>query len=155
MADASIHIVLPAVVGIVIGVIEAYFVYEDEPMAGGKQFLGDMLHGLIFAVAGVLVASNVPWLLSLGFIPGWVESLLMVDARGISPVVCGLIAVVMLVKMVGSHAVKGVSSGGFTEKFWHKLVVALAVGFSPYLIFYLYTTGTFVGLKEAVPWMPF
>jgi hypothetical protein len=146
---------LPAVVGIAIGIVEAYFVYEDEPMAGGKQFLGDMFHGLLFAAAGVLVASNVPWILSMGIIPSWIEGILMVGPQGISPVVCGLIAVIMLVKMVGSHAVKGVSSGGFTEKFWHKLVVALAVGFSPYLVFPLYGTGFLMGLKEAVPWLPF
>jgi hypothetical protein len=131
---ATIHIILPLVVGFIIGIIEAYFVYEDENMTSGKDFLGDMWHGLIFAVFGVLIASNIPYILSQGWLPEWISNLLRVDANGNSIIASIIITIIMLLKMVGSHAIKGVRGGGFQEKFWHKLVIALAVGFAPYYI---------------------
>ena len=135
--EVSFYIGLPIVVGIIIGIIEAYFVYEDENMASGKDFLGDMWHGLIFSVLGVFVATNVPWLMNQSFFPEFLKSWMFVDENGISIVMCGIVTIFMLLKMVASHAIKGVSSNGFQEKFWHKLVVALAIGFSPYYIFAL------------------
>ena len=66
--EITIHVILPIVVGIIIGIVEAYFVYEDENMTSGRQFLGDMWHGLIFSVLGVLIASNVPWVLAQGWL---------------------------------------------------------------------------------------
>jgi hypothetical protein len=135
--EISFYIGLPIVVGIIIGIIEAYFVYEDENMASGKDFLGDMWHGLIFSVLGVFVSTNVPWLISQGWIPNFLENWLFIDENGISWVICTIVTIIMLTKMVASHAIKGISGNGFKEKFWHKLVVAVAIGFSPYYIFAL------------------
>lgn len=154
MADPGLSIVLPFLVGLIIGIVEAYFVYEDENMTSGKQFIGDMWHGLLFALLGVMVAANVPWILSQGWLPGFVEGLLFVDGNGNSLVVSILITLVLLIKMVGSHAIKGVSGQGFKEKFWHKLTIALAVGFSPYYIM------LFAPMLEPVAavfpsWLPF
>lgn len=132
----QLQLVLPIVVGIIVGIIEAYFVYEDENMTSGKDFLGDMWHGLLFASVGVVLASNVPWLMT-NFIPGNLHGFLLVDANGNSIVMSAIIVLVMLVKMVSSHAIKGVSGAGFSEKFWHKLVIALAVGLAPYYILLL------------------
>lgn len=156
MADPvapTIHIVLPVAVGFIIGIVEAYFVYEDENMTSGQQFIGDMWHGLLFSIFGVLAATNVPYILSLGFIPDFATSLLFMDANGNSIVASVAITIFMLLKMVTSHAVKGVSGRGFTEKFWHKLVIAVAIGFSPYYILTLYEPLS--GLQAAVPWLPF
>ena len=132
----ELHLVLPIVVGIIVGIIEAYFVYEDENMTSGKDFLGDMWHGLLFATIGVVIASNVPWVMA-NFIPESIQGYLLVDGNGNSIIVSALIAIFMLIKMVSSHAIKGIRGGGFTEKFWHKLVVALLVGFAPYYILLL------------------
>lgn len=137
MADpvvVTIHWVLPIVVGLVIGIIEAYFVYEDENMTSGRDFLGDMWHGLLFSIVGVWIAINIPWVM-LNWVPESMQGFFMVNVEsGISLVACILVTLFMLVKMVASHAIKGVRGGGFTEKFGHKLVVAAAVGFSPYYI---------------------
>ncbi len=130
----TFQIALPLTVGIIVGIVEAYFVYEDENMTSGKDFLGDMWHGLLFAVLGILIASNIPYILSQGWLPEWVTGLLMVDSNGNSIVASVIITLIMLLKMVGSHAIKGIRGGGFQEKFWHKLVIALAVGFAPYYI---------------------
>ena len=54
--EGELHIILPLVVGFLIGLIEAYFVYEDENMTSGKDFLGDMWHGLLFAIAGTIIS---------------------------------------------------------------------------------------------------
>ncbi len=130
----TLHVVLPILVGIVIGIIEAYFVYEDENMTSGRDFLGDMWHGLLFSIFGVLIATNIPYIM-VNWIPESMWGFLLVDAdTGISLVACIFVTIFMLIKMVASHAIKGVRGGGFTEKFWHKLAVALAVGFSPYYV---------------------
>lgn len=130
----ELTIVIPIIVGFIIGIVEAYFVYEDENMTSGKDFLGDMWHGLLFCVLGVLVASNIPFILTMEFIPEWVSGLMMVDAAGNSIVASILVTIFMMTKMVASHAIRGVRGGGFKEKFWHKAVIAIAVGFSPYYI---------------------
>ena len=152
--EASFHVVLPVAVGLIVGIIEAYFVYEDENMTSGKDFLGDMWHGLIFSVAGIFAATNVTWIISQGWIPEFLVGFLMVDeVTGISLVACILITLIMMVKMVASHAIKGVSGEGFKEKLWHKIVIAVAVGFSPYYVFMLYEPLS--GLQAAIPWLPF
>lgn len=133
--EIAIHIVGPLVIGFIIGIVEAYFVYEDENMTSGKDFLGDMWHGLLFSVVGVVAATNVPWIMAQSFFPEFLKSWMFVNEAGISLVACILITLFMLTKMVASHAIKGVSGNGFKEKFWHKLVIALAIGFSPYYIF--------------------
>ncbi len=150
--EASLTIIIPVIVGLIIGVLEAYFVYEDENMAAGKDFIKDMWHGLLFSVLGVLAASNVPFLMT--FIPENFHGFLLVNAEtGISIVVCTLITLFMLVKMVASHQIKGVSGNGFKEKFWHKLLVAILVGFSPFYIMYL--RGPLEGIAESFPaWLP-
>ena len=131
--EIGVRIALPLVAGLIVGIIEAYFVYEDENMTSGRDFLKDMWHGLLFAVVGVLIASNVPWVMT-NFIPESFHSLLIVDDNGNSVVASALITVIMFFKMVASHKVKGVSGRGFAEKPWHKLVVAALVGFAPYLL---------------------
>ncbi len=153
--EIAFHAVLPIAAGLVIGIIEAYFVYEDENMTSGKDFLGDMWHGLLFAVVGVFIASNVPWVISQGWVPDFLTNLLMVDATGKSIVISVIITLIMMVKMVASHAIKGVSGAGFREKFWHKAVISAAIGFAPYYIFPLYASGFMAGLAKAVPWLPF
>ena len=149
---AELHIVLPVVVGIFIGIVEAYFVYSDESMTSGKQFLGDMIHGLIFCILGVLIATNIPFVMN-NFIPENFHRFLMVNEQGISLVACILITIFMKIKMVATHAIKGVSSRGFSEKLWHKVVIAVAVGFSPYYIFLMYEPLSFI--SDVVPWLPF
>lgn len=153
--EISIHVILPVIVGFIIGIIEAYFVYEDENMTSGQQFIGDMWHGMLFSIFGVLAASNVPWLLSHGFIPDFLLGMLMVEPSGNSLVISVIITLFMMVKMVGSHAIRGVSGNGFSEKMWHKLVIAVAIGFAPYYMVHIYAAGWFTGMAAAVPWLPF
>jgi hypothetical protein len=137
MVEQTLHLALPITVGIIIGVMEAYFVYEDENMASASDFLKDMWHGVLVSIFGVLIATNVPYLLNLDIIPSSLKSFLFVDSSGTSPVICFIIMIFMMVKMVATHALKGVNMNGFQEKFWHKLFIAALVGFSPYYIFAL------------------
>jgi len=133
--EITLHIVLPLVVGVIIGILESYFVYEDENMTSGKDFLGDMWQGLLFSTFGVLAATNVPWMMAQDWFPEFVIGFMMVDEMGVSVVACIIITLFMMIKMVASHAIKGVSGTGLSEKFWHKAAVAIAIGFSPYYIF--------------------
>ncbi|MFW6285653.1 MAG: hypothetical protein ACOC16_00620 [Nanoarchaeota archaeon] len=132
-SELGFTIALPLVVGLIVGMIEAFFVYEDENMTSGRDFLKDMWHGLLFAVIGVIVASNVPWIMN-HFIPENFHGFLLVDGNGNSIVVSSFIAIFMFLKMVASHKIRGVASRGFSEKPIHKLIVALLIGFAPYYI---------------------
>ena len=148
-----LHVVIPIIVGFILGILEAYFVYEDENMTSGRDFLGDMWHGLFFAIGGVLIASNVPWLMH-NYIPKDYWGYLMVNPDGTSLVISIIITLFMMLKMVGSHAIKGVRGGGFSEKIWHKLAVSSAVGFAPYYILMLYDITFLVDIAKSVPWLP-
>lgn len=132
--EVAITIVLPVILGLIIGILEAYFVYEDENMASGKDFLGDMWHGLIFSVVGVLIVNNVPWLVLQEWFPNFLRNLLFVDAVGNSIVASIIVFIFMYAKMVASHSIRGVSGRGFKEKPWHKLLVAALIAFSPYYL---------------------
>lgn len=136
--EGELHIILPLVIGFLIGLIEAYFVYEDENMTSGKDFVGDMWHGLLFAVIGTIIATNTLWIFANFEIPAFIENILFMDEAGRSLVVSAVITLIMMTKMVASHAIKGVNQNGFKEKSWHKALIAVAVGFSPYYIFLLY-----------------
>ena len=152
-AGENLHIILPLIVGFLIGLLEAYFVYEDENMTSGREFVGDMWHGLLFCVIFTIIATNTLFVFSLITIPDWIQSLLFMDEVGRSIVVSAIITLIMMTKMVASHAIKGVRANGFKEKFWHKAVIALAVGFSPYYIFFLYDM--IAPFAEFFPsWMP-
>jgi hypothetical protein len=132
--EIVLTIVIPLVIGLIIGILEAYFVYEDENMTSGKDFLGDMWHGLLFALVGILIATNVPYLISQEFFPEFLKGFLLVDEAGRSFVISIVITLIMMAKMVTSHAIKGISGDGFKEKFWHKILVSALVGFAPYYI---------------------
>ena len=155
--ELTIHIVLPVLIGFIIGIVEAYFVYEDENMTSGQQFIGDMWHGLLFSVFGVLAATNVPWLLQAGIFDnlGFVKDLLLVDENGNSLIVSIFIFLFMMVKMVASHAIKGVSGDGFKEKMWHKLLISALIGFSSYYMVELYALDFIIGMTEMIPFLPF
>ena len=132
MAELSIGV--PILVGVAFGALEAFFVYEDEAITNVRQAFGDMIHGFIFAALGTLFACNVPFFLSMLPIPGFIENLLFINEDGNSVVIAIIIAIFMFLKMVVSKAIKGVSSDGFTEKFWHKILISLGVGFSGFLV---------------------
>ena len=145
----TLHLGVPIVIGLIIGIVEAYFVYSDEGMASGRDMLKDLWHGLTFCVIGVLVVMNVPFLLSLVNLPGFVETLLFVDENGISLTMSILVSIIMYLKMVASHAVRGVGARGFKEKAWHKLLIAALVGFAPYYIFPILP-----GIQETLSFLP-
>jgi hypothetical protein len=150
-AEATLHIVFPVIIGIVIGLIEAFFVMRDETSASGAQMFHDLWHGPLFAVIFTLIACNVPWLLSMISLPGWINSILFVDEMGRSIVIGIVITLILKIKMVSAHAIKGVPGAGFKEKWYHMLIVAALVGFSPYYVFPLYEVDFIAGLAESIP----
>jgi len=153
--EITIHFIVPVIVGFIIGIFEAFFVYEDENMTSGKDFLGDMWHGLLFSIVGVLAASNIPWIMVHDWFPSFLSGIMMVDeVTGTSIVASIIITLFMMVKMVASHAIKGVSGGGFSEKLWHKVAVSAAIGFAPFYLDPLYTLDFFINLQSSIPWAP-
>ncbi len=146
----ELHLGFPLLVGLVIGLIEIFFVMHDEGSAPGQKLLKDSWHGFTFSVGGTLIASNVPWILSQSWFPDFAKGMLLLDDMGRSLIVSILITLIMLVKMVTANALKGMSMQGMKEKAWHKLVIALAVGFSPYYIFELYPL-----VKPYIGFIPF
>ena len=150
---SSLHIVLPVIVGLIIGLIEVYFIYEDEGSSGLNGFFSKVWHGIIFSILGVLIVTNIPYIISMGFLPSFLEGWLFIDSNGISLVVCIIVALFMFIKIDMAHRMKGVGGSGFIEKPWHKLIIAFAIGFAPYYIIYVYPL--LLPVQEIVPWIPF
>ena len=146
------HVVIPVIVGIVIALLEVYFITHDESSANMAQVMGDMSHSAIVCVLGTLIACNVPWLLTKHFIPEFVTKWLFVNSVGESWVVCSIVTIIIKVKMVvHHHVIRGLQ--GQNEKFIHMILVAALVGFSPYYIFLLYDIPALVEFASKVPWL--
>ncbi|MCA9486755.1 hypothetical protein H6501_03180 [Candidatus Woesearchaeota archaeon] len=150
--EIAIRVLVPTILGIGVGLIEAYFVYEDENMGGLQGFFGKVWHGILFSIIGVLIATNVAYFLSQGWVPSFLEGLLFMDDVGRSFTASLLIALVMFIKIDLAHRVRGISGTGFIEKPWHKMAVACLIGFSPYYISAF--DPFFAGLQEVIPWLP-
>ena len=143
---------LPIILGVVIGALEAYFVYSDEGMQAGKEFIKDMWHAALFCVIFTFVAVNIPQILLRLPIDDQLKGFLLIDGAGRSIIVSVVITIFMVLKMVTSKAIKGISAQGIKEKFWHKLLIALLVGFSPY---YLIVIANLIGqdILNRYPWI--
>lgn len=153
--EGQIHILLPILVGTAIGIVEGFWVYQDERNAGAHQVFADMIHGMIFCIVGVLVATNVPYILAQGWFPSFLENVPgFIDSNGNSLIISILITLFMMIKMVSTRKIRGamMANSGFNEKFIHKIIIALAVGFAPYYIVYLYEP--LLPVAEALPWLP-
>jgi len=149
----KIHVVIPVIVGIIIAILETYFITHDEGTASMSQVMGDITHSAITCVLGTLIACNVPWLLTQSFIPAFVNKWLFVNAIGESIVVSIIVTLIVKIKMVVHHKViRGIQ--GQNEKFIHMILVAALVGFSPYYIFLLYNIPAFVTFAAKIPWLP-
>lgn len=135
----QLHIVFPAIAGLLIACLEAYFLKHDEEQQSAATFFADIWHAIIFCVAGTIIASNIPYIITQNWWPSFLDGVLFMDDMGRSITISVLITIIMYVKIVAHKTLKGLGAmRGMTEKPLHKLIIAALVGFSPYYIFLLY-----------------
>jgi len=121
-------ILIPALVfGLVIGLLELFFIHADEHFRGSHWF-SHGLHAAGWAIAAVFASMNVSYV--LGLFPV-LETIPVISNPLYLRIVIGLIT---LVKVWGVSAVVGGAKGkGMHEKLWHVIVIAALVVASPYI----------------------
>ena len=150
-----VNIIVPVIVGILIGIIEVVFLAQDEFNSGVSSFMKDAWHAFLFSIVLTLIAVNLTTVLKLDFIPGFVQKILFINTeKGTSIVASILITIIALAKMVVAHGRK-IRLQGTSEKFWHLLIIGLAIGFSPYYIFAFYDIPAIANIAKSRPsWLP-
>lgn len=129
MAEEVVFLfIAPAVVGLVIGLIELFFVHADE---NGMGWLGHGLHALPTAMIFTYISMNVPATLQFietqgGItIPLWLGTFLV-------PIVIGIIAAIKV------KAAAAIAKGGTVgESMIHALIIGALIAVAPFVWFYL------------------
>lgn len=118
----TILIAGPVLIGLIISLIEMFFVMQDE---GGMHPLGHGLHAVPTCLFFTMVSMNVPAVMSLSFmswVPSWAANI------GI-PILIGLIATI---KVKAAAAIVG-GHGSVGEKFWHALAIGVLIALAPFV----------------------
>ena len=118
----TILIAAPLVVGLVISLIEIFFVMQDE---GGMHPLSHGIHAVPTCLLFTFISMNVPAVMSLAFMswmPDWLAGV------GI-PIIIGLVATI---KVKAAAAIVG-GHGSVGEKFWHAAVIGALIAAAPFV----------------------
>ncbi len=120
-------ILLPALVfGLIIGLIELFFIHADEGFRGSHWF-GHGLHAVGWAIVAVFASMNVEYVLGTF---DFLQTAPIISNPLYLRAVIGLITVF---KVWGTSAVvAGARGKGMHEKFWHCLLIGVLVVASPY-----------------------
>ncbi|HLC56091.1 MAG TPA: hypothetical protein VJJ23_02535 [Candidatus Nanoarchaeia archaeon] len=117
--EASISIIPPLIMGVVIGLIELFFVHADENFRG-SHWLGHGLHALIFAIIFTFIVFNIDYVLSL----------IKLNLQYAGILVRLIVGIIAYIKIAGSAAGAGKA---VREKVWHTAVIVLLIIFSNYI----------------------
>ncbi|MCD6590193.1 hypothetical protein J7K74_03350 [Candidatus Woesearchaeota archaeon] len=117
-------VIIPALlIGIIISLVEIFFVHQDE---AGMGWFKHAIHTLPFMFLFIFVSMNLDW--ALGLIGITNNPIYTIVARV-------LIGIIAFVKIKAAAAIVGGRS--FGEKTIHVLIVALLVVIAPYIWDYL------------------
>ncbi len=117
--EASISIIPPLIMGVVIGLIELFFVHADENFKG-SHWLGHGLHALIFSIIFTFIVFNIDYVLSL----------VKLNLQYAGILVRLIVGIIAYIKIAGSAAGAGKA---IREKVWHTAVIVLLIIFSNYI----------------------
>lgn len=115
--EATLQLGGAVVMGLIIGLIELFFVHADER---GLGWLSHGLHALPVTIIFVFIAMNAPYVLGL------------IDLASNTWVVIGvqvIIAIIAMIKIGSAAAI----TGKVGEKKSHILIIGILVGTSPYI----------------------
>ncbi|MBS1266893.1 MAG: hypothetical protein MAG795_00862 [Candidatus Woesearchaeota archaeon] len=135
----GLQLIPSAVMGIIIGLVEAMFVHSDEgPM--GLTWIPHALHALPFTILFVFMSMNLHFVLGL-------LNLSITESPLVVLIIRGVITIIGMIKIAGSAAIaKGVRGVGV--KLPHTIIVGALIFGAPYA--WEYAIGGFVG-----PFIPF
>lgn len=117
---AEFVLVAPIVLGLIIGLIELFFVHADE---SGLGWLGHGLHALPATIIFTFISMNAAWVIGLiGLsLPGWLTNIVV-------PVVIGLVAAIKI------KAAAAIAKGGTVgEKLYHALIIGALIAAAPFI----------------------
>lgn len=121
------YYVAPAVVGVVISLIEMFFVMQDE---GGMHPLAHGLHAVPTCLLFTYISMNAPFFGNyLASSLGWTFLLNTSVSMIVIPVVIGLIAAI---KVKSAAAIVG-GHGSIGEKLPHALIVGALIAVAPFI----------------------
>ena len=127
-------IIMPAIiVGLILGLIELFFVHQDE---GGMGWLAHGLHAIPVMIILIFISMNLDW--AFGLIGIKNSMLLTLGAR----ILLGIIAII---KIQAAAAI----AGRVGERMIHTLIIAILVVLAPYLWQYLLADIS----KQYIPWL--
>ena len=113
--------IAPIVVGLVIGLVELFFVHADE---AGMGWLSHGLHAIPATLIFTFISFNVHWIMGFDFMswmPVWAATYAI-------PAIVGIIAAIKI------KAAAAIARGGTVgEKLWHALVIGLLIAIAPFV----------------------
>lgn len=113
--------IAPIVLGLVIGLVELFFVHADE---SGMGWMSHGLHAIPTCIIFTFISMNVPWVTNM-IGAAWITG--PVATYGI-PVVIGLIAAVKV------KAAAAIAKGGTVgESLPHALIIGLLIAAAPFV----------------------
>ncbi|MBI1970889.1 hypothetical protein HYS47_04020 [Candidatus Woesearchaeota archaeon] len=121
-ATASIVIFPALVMGIIIGLIELFFVHSDEQ---GMGWLTHGLHGVVAAMIFVFISMNIGPVSRMVGYP-------LEESFAINLGVRILLGIIATIKVKAAAAIAGKASG-IGEKLWHALAVGALIAAAPYV----------------------
>jgi hypothetical protein len=118
---ATFIFVAPIVIGLVISLVELFFVHADE---AGLGWLSHGLHAVPVTILFTFISMNVPWVLSFSFMswmPSWA-------ATWAIPILIGIIAAAKV------KAAAAIARGGTVgEKLYHALIIGALIAIAPFV----------------------
>jgi hypothetical protein len=112
------------VMGLIIGLVELFFVHRDE-RGMGMAWIGHGLHTIPFAIIFVFISMNVQFVLDLVGLSGLGGGLVVLGVRV-------LVAIVAMAKIAGAAAIAP-GAKGIGEKLPHTLIIGALVFAAPYM----------------------
>ena len=113
--------VAPIAVGLVIGLIELFFVHADE---SGMGWLSHGLHAIPATLIFTFISFNAHWVMSFDFM-SWLPEWAAIYAI---PALIGLIAAIKI------KAAAAIAKGGTVgEKLWHALIIGALIAIAPFI----------------------
>lgn len=124
---AQFYFVAPAVVGVIISLIEMFFVMQDE---GGMHPLAHGLHAVPTCMLFTYISMNAPFFGSyLAVNLGWSFFASTTVSMVVIPIVIGLVAAI---KVKSAAAIVG-GHGSIGEKLPHALIIGALIAAAPFV----------------------
>jgi len=128
VAETQALVILPAIgMGLIIGVLEMFFIHGDEAFRGSHWLSHGLTHIFPVLIVALLISMNVDFFLAQwgSSLPTWLQSGIAVKVA---------IALIVTIKVyTGSAVVAGARGKGMHESLIHCLIIGALVAVAPFV----------------------